>query len=139
MFKVIGCELWSDDPMFEAETQKTGVTGICGSGIIEVVAEMVSAGVLSHDGKIKTHESIASQRVVADGRTFAFLLHEGKPDVRVTPNDVRAIQLAKAALHAGAMLLMEHFVSSMSNPNGGASVSDNPGTRRGRRGARPPQ
>ncbi len=221
-FQVIGCDLWSDDPEFEAATQKTGVTGICGSGIIEVVAEMVSAGVLSHDGKIKTHESIASPRVVADGRTFAFLLHQGKQDIRVTQNDVRAIQLAKAALHAGAMLLMEHFgvekvdrirlagafgahidvkyamvlglipecdlrqvssagnaagtgaritlldkqsralveaevrkvekietaiearfqehfVSSMSIPNGGASVSDKPGTRRGRRGARPRQ
>ena len=108
-FKVIGCDLWSDDPGFVAQTRKTGVTGICGSGIIEVVAEMVLAGVLTHDGKIQPHESIASPRVVEDGRTFSFVLHEGQQDIRVTQNDVRAIQLAKAALHAGALLLMEHF------------------------------
>jgi len=108
-FKVIGCDLWSDDPDFEEQTKKSGVTGICGSGIIEVVAEMFLAGVLSADGKINPHESISSTRIVADDRTFAFVLHEGERDIRVTQNDVRAIQLAKAALHAGALLLMEHF------------------------------
>ena len=108
-FKVIGCDLWSNDPDFEKQTKKSGVTGICGSGIIEVVAEMFLAGVLSADGKIKLHESITSTRVVADDRTFAFVLHAGEQDIRVTQNDVRAIQLAKAALHAGALLLMEHF------------------------------
>ena len=108
-FKVIGSDLWSDDPEFEAATRKTGITGICGSGIIEVVAEMVLSGVLSHDGKIKTHDSIATPRVVADGRTFAYVLYSGRQEIRVTQNDVRAIQLAKAALHAGAMLLMERY------------------------------
>jgi len=108
-FKVIGCDLWSNDPDFVEQTKKSGVTGICGSGIIEVVAEMFLAGVLSADGKIKQHESITSTRVVADDRTFAFVVHAGEQDIRVTQNDVRAIQLAKAALHAGALLLMEHF------------------------------
>ena len=108
-FKVIGCDLWSDDPDFAEQTKKSGVTGICGSGIIEVVAEMFLVGVLGEDGKIKTHETIASEHVVADDRTFAFVLHKGEQDIRVTQNDVRAIQLAKAALHAGALLLMEHF------------------------------
>jgi uncharacterized 2Fe-2S/4Fe-4S cluster protein (DUF4445 family) len=108
-FKVIGCDLWSDDPEFDEQTKASGVTGICGSGIIEVVAEMFLAGVLAADGKVKPHDSIVSPYVVEDDRTFAFVLREGEPDIRVTQNDVRAIQLAKAALHAGAMLLMEHF------------------------------
>ena len=108
-FKVIGSDLWSDDAEFELATRKTGITGICGSGIIEVVAEMVLSGVLSHDGKIKIHDSIATPRVVADGRTYAYVLHSGQQEIRVTQNDVRAIQLAKAALHAGAMLLMERY------------------------------
>ena len=108
-FKLIGCDLWSDEPGFEEQTQKSGITGICGSGIIEVVAEMFLAGILDPDGKIRQHESIASSRVLEDGRTFSYVLHEGQPDISVTQNDVRAIQLAKAALHAGAMLLMEHF------------------------------
>src|SRR3546814_14982825 len=33
-FKVIGSELWSNEPGFAEETRKTGITGICGSGII---------------------------------------------------------------------------------------------------------
>jgi uncharacterized 2Fe-2S/4Fe-4S cluster protein (DUF4445 family) len=85
------------------------VTGICGSGIIEVVAEMFLAGVLDPDGKIKLHESITSPRVIEDGRTFSYVLRQGQQDICITQNDVRAIQLAKAALHAGAKLLMEHF------------------------------
>ena len=108
-FKVIGCDLWSDDPDFEEQTRGSGVTGICGSGIIEVVAEMFLAGILAPDGKINSAASEKSPRVVADGRTFAYVLHEGQPDIRILQNDVRAIQLAKAALYAGARLLMEHF------------------------------
>ena len=108
-FKVIGCDLWSDEDGFDEQTKKSGITGICGSGIIEVVAEMFLAGVLHPDGKIRQHESIASSRVIEDGRTFTYVLQQGQPNISVTQNDVRAIQLAKAALHAGAMLLMEHF------------------------------
>ena len=44
--KVIGCDLWSDDPGFAAATVKTGVTGLCGSGIIEALAELFLAGVI---------------------------------------------------------------------------------------------
>ncbi|RZV35095.1 MAG: DUF4445 domain-containing protein [Chromatiales bacterium] len=102
-FKVIGCDLWSDDPDFADEVKQ--VTGICGSGIIEVVAEMFLAGILDANGKI--NESTSS-RVVEDGRTMAYVLHDGDPSIHITQNDVRAIQLAKAALHAGARLLMEH-------------------------------
>ena len=50
-----------------------------------------------------------SPRVQPDGRTYCYLLHAGEPEIRITQNDVRAIQLAKAALHAGARLLMDHL------------------------------
>ncbi len=43
-YRVIGCDLWSDDPGFDEAVARTGVTGICGSGIIEAVAEMFLAG-----------------------------------------------------------------------------------------------
>jgi uncharacterized 2Fe-2S/4Fe-4S cluster protein (DUF4445 family) len=106
-FRVIGSELWSDDPAFADEVRQ--VTGICGSGIIEVIAEMRRAGIVDADGEIREVGGKASPRIVKDDRTFAYVLHEGEPDIRVTQNDVRAIQLAKAALHAGALLLMERF------------------------------
>ncbi|MEM8686425.1 MAG: ASKHA domain-containing protein [Pseudomonadota bacterium] len=106
-FRVIGCDLWSDDPGFAAATAGTGVTGICGSGIIEVMAEMYLAGVINQDGVVDGGLAAKSPRVRAAGRTFDYVLHEGEQTIAVTQNDVRAIQLAKAALYAGVRLLMD--------------------------------
>ncbi|MGB1006238.1 MAG: ASKHA domain-containing protein, partial [Thalassobaculaceae bacterium] len=103
-FKVIGCPLWSDAPGFAAATAGTGVTGICGSGIVEAIAEMYLAGLLTADGIIDGRQAERAAGIVAEGRTFSFRLSE---TVTVTQNDVRAIQLAKAALYAGARLLMD--------------------------------
>jgi uncharacterized 2Fe-2S/4Fe-4S cluster protein (DUF4445 family) len=108
-FRVIGCDLWSDDAGFAEATRRTGVTGICGSGIIEALAEMFLAGILKSDGAIDGAMAARSSRVQPDGRTYAYLLRAGEPEIRITQNDVRAIQLAKAALYAGARLLMDHL------------------------------
>jgi uncharacterized 2Fe-2S/4Fe-4S cluster protein (DUF4445 family) len=108
-FKVIGCDLWSDEPGFAEATRKIGVTGICGSGIIEALAEMYLAGVLKRDGTIDGAKAEINPRVRAEGRTFSYLIREGEPEIRISQNDVRAIQLAKAALYAGARLLMDHL------------------------------
>ena len=51
-YRVIGVDKWSDEPGFEEAAQATGVTGICGSAIIEVVAEMYLSGIISEDGVI---------------------------------------------------------------------------------------
>ncbi len=75
--RVIGCDLWSDEAGFAAATAATGVTGICGSGIIEVVAELYLAGVIRHDGTIDGGLALRSSRIRADGRTWAYLLHAG--------------------------------------------------------------
>ncbi|MBJ89976.1 MAG: drug:proton antiporter [Woeseia sp.] len=106
-FKVIGCDLWSDEAAFEDGLPSSGVTGICGSGIIEVVAELYLAGVIQHDGIIAGDAKKRSDRIKTDGRTFSYTLFDGEPAVTIHQNDVRAIQLAKAALYAGARLLME--------------------------------
>jgi uncharacterized 2Fe-2S/4Fe-4S cluster protein (DUF4445 family) len=108
-FKVIGSDLWSDEPGFAEATRRTGVTGICGSGIIEALAEMFLAGILRSDGTIDGSLAARSPRLQADGRTFSYLLHAGEPELRILQNDVRAVQLAKAALYAGARLLMDHL------------------------------
>ncbi len=104
-YSVIGSELWSDDPEFDAATQAFGVTGICGSGIIEVIAEMYLAGIINEDGVVQGSLAARSDRIVADGRTFSYLLHDGPQRILVTQNDVRQVQLAKAALYAGVRLL----------------------------------
>jgi uncharacterized 2Fe-2S/4Fe-4S cluster protein (DUF4445 family) len=108
-FKVIGSDLWSDERGFEDATAASGVTGVCGSGIIEVIAEMYLAGIINQDGVVDGALAARSPRVVANGRTFAYVLRAGTPELRITQNDVRAIQLAKAALYAGIALLMERI------------------------------
>jgi len=108
-FRVIGSELWSDDEGFAEELGPEGVTGICGTGIIEVVAELFLAGVILPDGLIDGTLAERSPRIVEDDRTFAFTLWEGSHVIRISQNDVRAIQLAKAALYAGVRLLMDHL------------------------------
>ncbi len=107
-FKVIGCDLWSDEPGFNEAVAGIGITGICGSGIIEVMAEMYLAGIINCDGVIDGSLQ-SNSRIVADGRTYAYTLHEGDVGLRITQNDVRAIQLAKAALYAGIRLLMDRM------------------------------
>jgi uncharacterized 2Fe-2S/4Fe-4S cluster protein (DUF4445 family) len=109
-YRVIGVEKWSDEEGFEDESWATGVTGICGSAIIEVVAEMYLSGIISEDGVINGSLAASSARIIQNGRTFSYLLREGRegePRITVTQNDIRAIQLAKAALYAGVKLLME--------------------------------
>jgi len=108
-FKVIGCDLWSDDPLFAERAAAPGITGICGSGIIEVVAEMYLAGIIDQNGRISGDGCSRSPRIIKDGRTFAYVLHDGQPVIQILQNDVRAVQLAKAALYAGARLLMKRF------------------------------
>lgn len=103
-FKVIGVDLWSNEEGFQSETLSSGVTGICGSGIIEVLAEMVLTGLIKTDGTIDGAMAARTDRIESDGRTFSYRL---SPEVVVTQTDVRAIQLAKAALYAGAALLMD--------------------------------
>jgi len=113
-FRVIGVDAWSDAPDFAERVTAAGtvVTGICGSGIIEVVAELFLAGVITADGVIDGSLAARTPRVEADARTFSYVLHDGgaaAPRILVTQNDVRAIQLAKAALYAGVRLLMDQL------------------------------
>lgn len=108
-FKIIGCDFWSNEEAFEANLPKGGITGICGSGIIEIVAELFISGIVDQDGKITEEAALRSERIVKDGRTFSYILHYGEQDIKITQNDIRAIQLAKAALYAGIKLLMTHL------------------------------
>ena len=115
-FKVIGDERWSDTwqmgPSVPLDAQPGHLAaGICGSGIIEGVAELYLAGVLTPDGRF--NPEVACDRLAWDEnrRKGAYILataeqtSSGEP-VLITQDDVRNIQLAKAALYAGAKLLL---------------------------------
>ncbi len=108
-FRVIGSELWSDEAGFLDSVAKFGVNGICGSGIIEVVAEMYLAGVITTDGVIDGSLAGMSPRMIPNERTWSYVLYDDGSGrvISVTQNDVRQIQLAKAALYAGIKLLMD--------------------------------
>ncbi len=108
-FRVIGSDLWSNEEGFAESIEGIGVGGICGSGIIEAIAEMYLAGIVTPDGLIDGAMATRSGRVAADGRTYSYRLCDGPPPIHITQADVRAIQLAKAALFAGARLLMDRL------------------------------
>ena len=110
-FRCIGVDLWSDEDGFDAAIAASGITGICGSGIIEAVAELRIAGLMDENGLLGSAEATGTPRMVPEGRTHSYLVHdasgEGGPRITVTQGDIRAIQLAKSALYAGARLLMD--------------------------------
>ena len=112
-FRVIGSDIWSDEAGFAAVTEQSGITGICGSGIIEAVAEMRMAGLVDAKGLIGSAEQTGTNRLIPEGRTHSYVLHDGTatggPKIMVTQGDIRAIQLAKSALYAGARLLMDEI------------------------------
>ena len=113
-FRVIGEERWSDewrigpDQPVEAQPRHLA-SGICGSGIIEAVAEMYLSGIITADGRFNPEAD--SERIQWQGRKGAYVLATGDETthgqpILITQDDVRNIQLAKAALYAGAKLLM---------------------------------
>lgn len=112
-FQVIGSALWSDSPNFKDEIKSSGVTGICGSGIIEMVAEMRIAGILDSSGLIGSADQTGTDRCFSDGRTNSYLVWDetetGGARITITNKDIREIQMAKAALYSGARLLMDKF------------------------------
>lgn len=111
-YRVIGADIWSDEEGFEEAIAQTGVTGICGSGIIEAIAEMYLSGVINQDGLVDGSMAERSPRIEPYKRTFNYVIRQARdggnePTIRITQNDVRAIQLGKAALYAGVRLLMD--------------------------------
>ena len=103
--RIIGKEEWlADDAAMAAER----ITGICGSGIFEVMVELASAGLVNASGLLRPE--VAPHRFVEDGKSWKYLLVDrAENPLYVTQRDVRAVQLAKAALSAGVQLLIDHL------------------------------
>lgn len=105
-YKVIGSEKWSD----ECRPEEIRARGICGSGIIDIVAEMVKAGIINRSGNMK--EGLASDRLRRGRQGLEFVIARasetaGGTEITVSVPDIRAVQLAKAALYAGAKVMMK--------------------------------
>jgi uncharacterized 2Fe-2S/4Fe-4S cluster protein (DUF4445 family) len=104
LYKVIGKADW------HTHVEKVDAKGICGSGIIQVVAEMFKAGIIDKSGKFVKDLETPRVRNDADGKPEYVLAWAEETsigtDVTITQGDVRALQLAKGALYAGAKLMM---------------------------------
>ena len=110
-YRVIGHEPWIAGDAGQELPEQAKATGICGSGIIEAVAELYLAGILNERGLFEPAVALRCPRLHYKGRTAEYVLVEADQSATgtalvVTQNDVRQIQLAKAALYAGAKLLM---------------------------------
>ncbi len=106
-FKNIGQDDWfkeGDEPITK---------GICGSGIIDAIAEMFKAGIIDKTGRINQKLETPRIRKSEDGKPEYVLCYAKDTsidkDITVTQGDVRAIQLAKSALYCGAEYLMEKW------------------------------
>jgi uncharacterized 2Fe-2S/4Fe-4S cluster protein (DUF4445 family) len=106
-FKVIGEPGWSDERPNSVPT----AAGICGSGILEAVAEMYAAGLLLPNGRFNPQIPSPGWRRKENGELVFVLAGaaqsaSGEP-VYLTQKDIRAVQLAKAALRTGCDFLLK--------------------------------
>lgn len=105
-FKVIGKEDWNTD------LDDVGAKGICGSGIIDAVAQLLMAGIIDRTGRFKTGLDTSRLRVGEDGPEFVIAWADETSigrDIVLCQRDVRNIQLAKGAMYAGVKIMMRHL------------------------------
>lgn len=105
-YKVIGSEEWYP------ENKNLGAKGICGSGIIDAIAELFKSGIIGASGRFnKGLEEFPRVRKGTDGKMEYVICWAEETsigqDISITIGDVRAVQLAKSALYVGAKYLME--------------------------------
>jgi len=87
-------------------------SGVCGSGVVDAVAEMLRRRVIDSSGKIKTELGLPNVRV--KNRIPELVLAEASEtasghEIVITQEDVRQIQLAKAAIYSGISILMRQL------------------------------
>lgn len=105
-YKVIGKEQWSD------ELKEMGARGICGSGIVDVAAQMYVAGIMLKNGRLNTELEHPRVRQGEDGWEYVLAWENETAigqDVTINQSDIRAVQLAKGAMYAGAKVMMRRL------------------------------
>jgi uncharacterized 2Fe-2S/4Fe-4S cluster protein (DUF4445 family) len=109
-YKVIGRDAWRQ----YSEPKEMKCKGICGSGILDVLAELYRAGVVTKSGAFNKEQKSKRFRRNPENNQPEFVLAWAEEtsiekDVVITQRDVRQIQLAKGALHAGCKLMMRRM------------------------------
>ncbi len=84
--------------------------GICGSGLIDMVAQLIRAGLLDSSGRLSSRSEVAdhplAQHLIEQDGERAFCLADG---VRLTQRDIRELQSAKSSVATGVRVLLEHM------------------------------
>jgi uncharacterized 2Fe-2S/4Fe-4S cluster protein (DUF4445 family) len=92
--------------------------GLCGSGLVDAVAELVNAGLIDESGRLikpddaraaGLPEALVQRLVIVDGNVRAFLLSSPADNIVLTQPDIRALQFATGAIAAGVRVLLEHL------------------------------
>ncbi|HHY90569.1 MAG TPA: DUF4445 domain-containing protein [Clostridiales bacterium] len=93
--------------------------GICGSGLMDALAQLLEAGILDHSGKLETRESAGEKGIHPSlvsrlrkgkyGSEFVLAWGKGGEDIVITQKDIREVQLAKGAISAGIQLVLKHM------------------------------
>ncbi len=109
-YKVIGREAWKS--YSKPEEMKT--KGICGSGILDVLAELYRSGVVLKSGRFNPSQTSKRFRKNNENNQPEFVIAWAEEtsigkDVVITQKDIRQIQLAKGALYAGCKLMMRRL------------------------------
>ncbi len=109
-YKVIGRDAWRK----YSEPKEMKAKGICGSGILDVLAELYTAGIIIKSGVFNKEQKSNRYRRNAENNQPEFVLAWAEEtsigkDIVITQRDIRQIQLAKGALHAGCKLMMRRM------------------------------
>lgn len=92
--------------------------GICGSGIIDIIGELVQEGIIDETGRIvsptETTSLLRDRIIQGEGNDFLLSSPWSRDVVKITQKDIREVQMAKAAIYAGIMTLLEEKGISLS-------------------------
>ncbi|MDD5093341.1 MAG: ASKHA domain-containing protein [Dehalococcoidia bacterium] len=105
-FQVIGKEGWNTN------LPHIGAKGICGSGVIDAIAQLLVSGVIGKTGRFNEDLESARFRVIEGEPEFVIAWADETSigrDIVICQSDIRQIQLAKGIMYAGARIMMQHL------------------------------
>ena len=109
-YKVIGRDTWKT----YSKSEEMQTKGICGSGILDLFAELYRSGVILKSGKFNPNQKNSRFRKNSDNNQPEFVIAWANEttigkDIVITQKDIRQIQLAKGALYCGCKLMMRRM------------------------------
>lgn len=110
VYKVVGHDAWSN----YVKPGELQTRGICGSGIMDLLAELYHSGIIAKSGAFQQNHTSPRFRINPDTKHREFVIAWAEEtaigrDITITQKDIRQIQLAKAAIYTGCKLLMREW------------------------------